>query len=177
MSMERVMTAVYRARDGCSSVGGHLILWKRGLSRAVMSHFLEIIKEFGRRLGWWGAIGLSALLAVTSVLLAAFIVVGWPADQFRGPDPPPFWERRHPIVRGLGIVGKNVAGLLIVVLGVIMALPGVPGQGLLLILIGLTLINFPGKRRLENRLIRRPAILRLINSARRRFSRPPLELD
>ena len=142
-----------------------------------MSHFFEILKEFGKRLGWWGAIGLSALLAVTSLVLAAYIVVGWPADQFKGVEPPPFWERRHPIVRALGIVGKNVAGVLIVALGIVMALPGVPGQGLLMILIGLTLVNFPGKRRLETRLIRRPAISRLINRARKRFARPPLELD
>ena len=58
-----------------------------------------------------------------------------------------------------------------------MALPGVPGQGLLTALIGLTLINFPGKTELERRLIGRPAVLRTVNRLRARFHRPPLELD
>jgi hypothetical protein len=38
-------------------------------------------------------------------------------------------------------------------------------------------LNFPGKRRLERRLIRRPAISRGINRLRTHFHRPPLELD
>ena len=66
---------------------------------------------------------------------------------------------------------------MLVVLGLIMALPGVPGQGLLTALIGLTLLSFPGKRRLERRFVRIPALLRAINRLRARFARPPLELD
>jgi hypothetical protein len=64
-----------------------------------------------------------------------------------------------------------------VMLGIIMAVPGVPGQGTLLILTGLTLIDFPGKRRLERSLIRRPSVLKLINGLRQRFQRPPLEIE
>jgi hypothetical protein len=65
----------------------------------------------------------------------------------------------------------------LVVLGLIMAVPGVPGQGLLTVLIGLTLLSFPGKRRLERRFVRMPALLRGINRLRGRFRRPPLEID
>lgn len=120
---------------------------------------------------------MSLVLAVGSILLATFIVVRWPVDQFKGEVPPRFWERRHPVIRMLGLAGKNVAGVLIVALGVVMALPGVPGQGLLLILIGLTLVDFPGKRGLERRLIRRPAMSRVVNGLRLRFRRPPLDVD
>jgi len=80
-------------------------------------------------------------------------------------------------VRVSGLILKNLAGGLLVALGIIMALPGVPGQGLLTALIGLTLLNFPGKTNLERRLISRPAVCKAINSWRARFSRPPLELD
>ena len=66
---------------------------------------------------------------------------------------------------------------MLVLLGLIMAIPGVPGQGLLTALIGLTLLSFPGKRRLERRFVRMPALLRAINRLRARFARPPLELD
>ena len=59
-----------------------------------------------------------------------------------------------------------------------MALPGVPGQGLLTMLIGLTLLSFPGKRRLERRFVRMPGDAAAPSTAcAPRFARPPLELD
>lgn len=142
-----------------------------------MESWFKSVVDLGRRLGWRGAVGLSLVLAIASIALALVIVIGWPVDQFKGETSPPFWERRHPAVRMLGLGFKNVAGVVIVLLGIVMALPGVPGQGLLLILIGLTLVNFPGKRRLERKLIRRPAISRVVNMMRRRFGRPALEID
>jgi hypothetical protein len=143
-----------------------------GLDRG-MKELLSLFK----RLGWWGALGLSLVLALGSIALAALLVVRWPVDQFKGEAPPLFWERRHPLVRAIGFVAKNIAGYLIVLLGIIMALPGVPGQGFLLILIGLTLINFPGKRRLERRLIRRAPVLKVVNGLRARFGHPALDVD
>jgi hypothetical protein len=52
-----------------------------------------------------------------------------------------------------------------------------PGQGVLTILAGLSLLSFPGKRRLQLRLLRIPAIHRAIDALRRRAGRPPLHLD
>jgi hypothetical protein len=130
-----------------------------------------------RRLGWWEALGLTLGLALGSLALAAAVAIQWPVDQFKSAEPPPFWAHRHPAVRVAGLVAKNLLGYLAVIAGAIMALPGVPGQGLLMILIGLTLLNFPGKRGLERRLIRRPAILHGINRLRKRLGHPELELD
>lgn len=133
--------------------------------------------QFLKGLGWWGALGLSVILALGSIALAVVVVVQWPVDHFKGESPPPFWAHRHPVVRAIGLLAKNVAGVLIILLGIVMALPGIPGQGALLILIGLTFINFPGKRRLERDLIGRKSIARVINQVRRRFHRPDLELE
>ena len=47
---------------------------------------------------------------------------------------------------------------------------------MLTILIGLMLMNFPGKRRLELRIIRIPAVHRGIAWMRKRYGQPPLEL-
>jgi hypothetical protein len=116
------------------------------------------------------------LLLVGSLALAALVVVRWPVDQFKNDAPPPFWATSHPVVRVIGLIGKNLAGVLVVLLGIIMAVPGVPGQGTLLILTGLTLVDFPGKRRLERSLIRRQSVLKLINGLREKFKRPPLEI-
>jgi len=128
-------------------------------------------------IGLWGVVALSLALAVGSLALGTVIVVRWPADQFKGERPPPFLPSHHPWVRALAHFGKNVGGALLVLAGVIMSLPGVPGQGLLVILIGVSLLDVPGKRRLERRLVARPLIRRTLDHLRARFGRPPLDLD
>ena len=127
--------------------------------------------------GWiWLAV-ISVVLAVGSLALAVVVVVAWPPDRFKTLAHPPLREQQHPVLRVLALIGRNLVGLVLVVLGVIMSLPGVPGQGVLVILIGLTLADFPGKRRLELWLLRQPALLRGINKLRARFHKPALELD
>ena len=130
-----------------------------------------------RSLGWGGAAALSVGLAISSLGLAAAIVAHWPVDQFKGDAPPSFWAHHHPVVRALGLIGKNILGYVTVCLGVVLALPGVPGQGVVLILIGVTMLNFPGKRRLEKKLIGRPSVLRVVNRLRQRLKRAPLQMD
>ncbi|WP_447980744.1 hypothetical protein [Candidatus Nitrospira bockiana] len=49
-----------------------------------------------------------------------------------------------------------------------------PGQGVLAILVGLTLLDFPGKRQLQSRLVRQRKVLESLNGIRRKFHRPPL---
>src|SRR5262249_28113899 len=97
---------------------------------------------------WWG-LGISAVLAVGSLALAAAVVVAWPPTRFTHRHLPP--SQNHIVVRVLLIAGKNLAGLVLLLLGAIMALPGIPGQGFLTMIIGLTLVDFPGKRGIERR--------------------------
>jgi hypothetical protein len=127
--------------------------------------------------GWIWAGVISVVLAVVSLALAAAIVVAWEPDRFKQTDHSGFWRHSHPLVRGMGLVGKNLMGIVLVLLGIIMALPGVPGQGILVMVIGLTLVDFPGKRRLELWFIRRPTLRKAINRLRARFHKPALELD
>jgi hypothetical protein len=77
----------------------------------------------------------------------------------------------------LKVIGKNVAGWLLIALGIVLSLPGVPGQGLLTVLLGVMLVDFPGKDRLEQKLLSRPGIINTINRLRGRFGKPALELD
>jgi len=51
-----------------------------------------------------------------------------------------------------------------------------PGQGLLTILIGVTLLDFKGKHELERKLVRQPSVLRAVNWLRAKAGRAPLEL-
>lgn len=142
-----------------------------------MPHSLHDFLHVFRRMGWAWALGIGAIATVGTLALAAVMVVRWPTDQFKGERPRPFMQGRHPLLRAAAIFGQNVAGVILFVLGFVMALPGVPGQGILTMLIGLTLISFPGKRRLEQWFIRRPNVFRGVNQLRARFGHPPLELD
>jgi hypothetical protein len=112
-------------------------------------------------------------LAVSLGITAA-VLVHLPDDYFTRPRrplrPPEGWTP----FRLAAVAGKNLAGLIVVALGLLLSLPGVPGQGLLTILIGLFLIDFPGKYRLERKIIGHPSILRWVNRIRARANRPPL---
>ena len=114
--------------------------------------------------------------------VVSLVIVGWllavlPATFFLDRHNREFWVDRHPILRWTGIVAKNLLGVGLVLVGVLLSMPGIPGQGVLTILIGLVLLDFPGKRRFERRLVGMPRILRTINRLRARFGKPPLVLQ
>jgi hypothetical protein len=112
-----------------------------------------------------------------NLAIVSFILVRLPPTYFKKSHSRVFWTGRSPAIRVLGIIGKNALGLVLVVLGVLLSIPGVPGQGFLTILLGIMLLDFPGKRRLEHKLVSRPKILKTINSLRHRFGKPPIVLD
>src|SRR5262245_45714937 len=92
--------------------------------------------------GLWLGIGISIVLAIGSIALVAAVVVNWPADHFKHHVPIGDPPARHV----MAVIGKNLGGVVLVILGLVMALPGIPGQGILTMIVGLTLIDFPGKR-------------------------------
>ena len=112
-----------------------------------------------------------------SLAIVSFIMVNIPSDYFRKDRPRELWSDRHPAVRFLGVFLKNLLGVVLVVLGIVMSIPGVPGQGILTILLGIMLLDFPGKRDLEHRLVSRPPVLNAINKLRHRFGKERLALD
>ena len=77
----------------------------------------------------------------------------------------------------MGVTTQMRAKLIaLIALGAVLSLPGVPGQGVLTILIGLILVDFPGKHRLMRRLLTRPGVIETLNRVRAYFGRPPLSL-
>ncbi len=119
-------------------------------------------------------LGLVIWLAATAVTVgvAALIVVRLPPTYFSE-------DEAHHAARVLPwrsprALAQNVFGLALVVVGLLMSIPGIPGQGLLTVLIGLMLLDFPGRRRLEKALARRPSILAAMNRIRARSGHPPL---
>jgi len=71
-----------------------------------------------------------------------------------------------PLAKGVRRLVKNIAGLFLVLIGIIMLF--VPGQGLMTILLGAILIDFPGKRLLEKKLINIQSLRATLNWIRRK---------
>ena len=110
-----------------------------------------------------------------SLGVVTLVLVKLPADHFTN-EAVRVDSSRHPAVRWMARVGKNAAGLFLIILGFVMSLPGIPGQGILTMFIGLMLLDFPGKVRLERKILARRRILRAVNGLRARFGKPPLIL-
>ena len=123
--------------------------------------------------GWIAGFSLAYFLL--SLVAVRFLIVRLPAEYFLHRRPVPS-ERRHPAAALALTALRNLLGALVILVGLVMSLPGVPGQGFLTLLIGLTLTDFPGKRALELWILRRPLILRGINGMRERAGRPPLAI-
>ena len=105
------------------------------------------------------------LLAVSAVFLPRFLA-GLATDFFVRPP-----RRRPWIFRRLG---RNVAGVVLILAGIAMLL--LPGQGVLTVLAGVLLTDLPGKRRAAIRLMRiRPAQAG-VSAIRARYGQPPLLL-
>jgi hypothetical protein len=134
----------------------------------------EWLKEHGIVL--WSLFGLSAATIVLTILLLPALLARMPADHFvRRRPPPDSWRGRHPAIRWTLRILKNALGAALVLVGV--PLVPAPGPGIVTILAGLALLEFPGKRRLELRVVRVPGVLRHINWLRSRAGKPPLVVD
>jgi len=126
---------------------------------------------------WW--------LTVTSTVafFATLIIVPWfviriPSDYFSDSNierrrmP---WPNRHPLVRRILLAGRNVLGYVFLVVGIAMLV--LPGPGILTIVVGIILLNFPGKYRLERWMVERRPVLRSINWLRRWAKKIPIVLE
>ena len=119
-------------------------------------------------LGWFAVV---VVLSWVGTIVALPLIVAWiPVDYFSSKRRHTLHsEARHPLVGWLLAALKNVFGFVLILLGILMLLT--PGQGILTILVGLMLMNFPGKYRLERWLVRKPGVLKSLNWLRERPSR------
>ena len=115
---------------------------------------------------------LSIVFFVGSLIAIPFILVRLPADFFDIRVPRPWMEDHHPVLRLIGHLVKNAVGAVFLFAGFLMLF--LPGQGILTMLIGVSMLDFPGKRKLEAKMIGQPAVLNAINGMREKFGKPPL---
>jgi hypothetical protein len=115
-------------------------------------------------------------LLIFSVWAVRHFLLTIPADYFTHEHQPlERWRDFHPILRRTLIIGKNALGAMLVVAGIVMLFT--PGQGVLAILLGVSLLDFPGKRTIERRIVQRPSVLRLVNAMRAQANRPELRFS
>ena len=121
---------------------------------------------------WW--LGVVSGLAFLATLAAIpWLVVRIPVDYFTRDSRPSLpWSRVHPVLRMLLHLVKNLLGAVLVLCGLAMLV--LPGQGILTILLGVMLLDFPRKYELERWLASRPAVLRALNWIRNRAGVPPI---
>ncbi|CAN5155453.1 hypothetical protein BH20ACI2_BH20ACI2_06250 [soil metagenome] len=124
-------------------------------------------------------IGVGLFLLSISISFGAIgiVMLKIPANYFSSHYIQDFLPDSSWFVRWSAVILKNLFGVFLIVLGIILSLPGVPGQGILTILLGLIMLDIPGKRPLEARIIKRPSVLAAINRLRARYNKPPLVMD
>lgn len=120
---------------------------------------------------WW-VIGIGLAVSVLGGIAAVIVVVHLPPDYFARPPAKTRWHGN--LGRKLLKIAKNIAGLLLIAGGLVLVFPGVPGPGVVIVLLGLVITDIPGKHRLIVKVARMPAVLRSMNRIRRRFGRPDL---
>jgi hypothetical protein len=140
-----------------------------------VSGLLRKLLETYNDLGMWARVAIVAAIALGTTVVGFTAIVLLPADHFLPRPAPDSWWRRHRLVRWTLLLVKNVLGVIILALGVVMLVA--PGPGLVFMLLGMSLLDFPGKRSLERRLVGRPSVMKFLNELRANFKKPPFAVE
>jgi hypothetical protein len=116
---------------------------------------------------------LSVVVTLGGVVVVGVVLVKLPPGYFAAATVRQPLTNTHPLVRWTVVFLRNLLGATLVVLGLIMSVPGIPGPGIMTIVIGLMLLDFAEKRRWAGWVMSRPPILRAANGLRRKYGRPP----
>lgn len=112
-------------------------------------------------------VGLASIASI-AMFVGTIVAIPWlvrrmPEDHFVSPPP----QRSLPVK-----VGRNVVGFALIAAGTAMLV--LPGQGILTILIGLSVLDLPVKHRVLRFVLLRPKVEQALQAMRRRAGKPPL---
>jgi len=113
----------------------------------------------------------SVVMFVGSIIVAAFVVIRLPPNYFAHPTRPPREKKRGVAFK----VGKNILGALLLLAGLAMLV--LPGQGVLMVLVGIMLLDVPGKYRFEKWLVSKGKVLKAMNWLRAKWDKEPLKVN
>lgn len=132
------------------------------------------IQPYLPQLLWWAS-GLSLATLLATLVAVPWVVARLPRDYFSRANRSSWQHGEDTSLAGWALTSlKNLLGAVLVMLGVLMLFT--PGQGILTLLVGLLLMNFPGKYHLEQVLVARPGVFRALNWLRGRRGVEPFEL-
>ncbi|MEY4513976.1 MAG: hypothetical protein RLZZ450_6098 [Pseudomonadota bacterium] len=117
---------------------------------------------------WTWVSCVSVAMFVGSLLLIPWLVSKAPSDYFVRPA--------GQQAGSLGLFGKvlrNVLGAVLLVVGLLMLV--LPGQGLLMVLLAVSLMDIPGKHKLVLRMVQKPPVWRALAYLRERAHKEPFE--
>jgi len=121
---------------------------------------------------WW-LLAASVVMFIISLAAMPLIVARIPEDYFTHHGRHRMAQNNHGLIKGIILAGlKNMFGAILLLAGFIMLFT--PGQGLLSILFGLMIMNYPGKYQLECWMIRKPVVFRTLNFMRAKQGKAPL---
>ena len=115
---------------------------------------------------------LSVLTFLSTLLLLPWLVLAIPKDYFVDKQRHRMhWPSTSYLLRMIVLILKNLLGLTLLCIGLLLLV--LPGQGILTLLAGLVLMDFPGKFRFLRWLARKEHVLQSLNWIRRKGHKEP----
>lgn len=136
------------------------------------------IVGYWQSLTWSQIIWTTVFSVVTIIIIYGGIIIGLikiPADYFSSSYAKEIKSDKHFSIRWAALIIKNTIGFILIIAGIIMIFT--PGPGVPTILLGLIMMDIPGKRPLEAKLIQRPTVLSAVNNLRAKYGKSPLIMD
>lgn len=133
----------------------------------MLNNITDWLAQHNTLLYWFGIISL--FMFILSLLFLPWLLNKIPVDYFMHKEE----QHKVRLLSPMNLI-RNLLGLLILLAGIFMLI--LPGQGILSILVGLTIMNFPGKYALERWVVSRQGVLDSINWIRKKGGNPPLQI-
>ena len=135
----------------------------------LIGNIQNLVNDYYDFLFWLGI--MSSIIFLISLLSIKWLVSLIPSDYFINKRESKF-KLNYPIAWIISTIIKNILGYILILGGILMLI--LPGQGLITIFIGLMLSNYPGKYKIEKKIITFPKIFKTINWLRNKSNEPPL---
>ena len=107
----------------------------------------------------------SVIFFIVSIILIPKIIAYIPEDYFIVKSEMPATTKLS-IGRLIVSIIRNIVGIFLIFCGIVMLIT--PGQGVLTILAGIFILEFPGKFKFELFLVKKPSVLKTLNWIRRK---------
>ena len=135
----------------------------------MLDFIIQATANYHQYFVWVGIV--SFVVFVASLLLTPILLGKIPQDYF-------VHTNQHKVeINHLGhliiVVIRSLVGFVLLIAGIIMLVT--PGQGIISILLGLFLMEFPGKRKLELKIINHEPTFKALNWLRGKANKDPFE--